>query len=124
MDGTVQRMKAATLVTAVALALVPTAGIGIALGAGPDQGYTDFRTETSAATEVLPGAGAAALAACDPGERAAGGGFDVAGEQPGVEVIESRRVALAENVSGWAVTFRNHSAAERLVTARAVCESA
>lgn len=107
----------------IALLLVPTAGIGIAVGAGPDHGYTEIRTETSPAIELLPGASGAALAQCAPGERAIGGGFAVAGDHSGVAVRSSRHVTVSETVSGWAVTFQNGTGDEQFVSSRAVCES-
>jgi hypothetical protein len=109
---------------AIAVLLVPSVGIGIALGAGPDHGYTGFRTETSPAIELLPGTSGAVLAQCDPAERAIGAGFHVAGDHSGVEVRSSRRVVVSEHVSGWAVTFVNRTGEQQFVTARAVCESA
>jgi hypothetical protein len=112
-------MKTATIL--IALLLVPSAGIGIALGAGPDQGYGDIRTESSPSIELLPGATEAVLAQCDPGERSVGGGFHVAGDHPGVVVKSSRGVSLSEHVSGWSVTFVNRTDEGQFVTARAVC---
>jgi hypothetical protein len=115
-------MKTAIILTA--LLLVPSAGIGIALGAGPDHGYEDIRTESSPAIELLPGAKSAVLAQCDPDERSVGGGFNVAGAHPGVVVQSSTGVSLSEHVSGWSVTFVNRTDEEQVVRARAVCESA
>lgn len=113
-------MKTATIL--IALLLVPSVGIGIALGAGPDHGYDDLRTESSPAIELLPGTTGAVLAQCDPGERAVGGGFDVAGDEPDVGVRSSRRVSVSDDVNGWAVTFANRTGETQFVTARAVCE--
>jgi hypothetical protein len=96
-------MKTAIIITA--LLLVPSVGIGIALGAGPDHGYSDIRTESSPSIELLPGTKGAVLAQCDPGERSIGGGFQVAGDHPGVAIQSSRGVALSEQWTGWAVTF-------------------
>jgi hypothetical protein len=114
-------MKAAIV---IAILLVPSVGIGIAVGAGPKHGYTDIRTETSPAIELLPGTTAAVLAQCDPGERAVGGGFAVAGDHAGVAVRSSRRAAIGEQLSGWVVTFANHTREEQFVTSRAVCQDA
>jgi hypothetical protein len=114
-------MKTATIL--IALVLVPSAGIGVALGAGPDHGYNDIRTETSAAIELLPGTEGSVLAQCDPGERSAGGGYHVAGDDPGVSVRSSHAVSISEHVSGWAVTFANHTDEQQFVTAQAVCET-
>jgi hypothetical protein len=111
-------MKAAII---IAILLVPTVGIGIAVGAGPEHGYTDLRTENSPAIELLPDSTGAVLAQCDPGERAVGGGFAVAGDHAGVEVRASRRVTIGEQLTGWAVTFVNHTSEAQFVTARAVC---
>ncbi len=83
-----------------------------------------LRTDSSAAIELLPGTKGAVLAQCDPGERAAGGGFAVAGDHDGVAVKTSDRVAVSPQVSGWAVTFVNRTSEEQFVTARAVCERA
>jgi hypothetical protein len=112
-------MKTAAIL--IALLVVPSAGIGIALGAGP--GYNDIRTESSPAIELLPGSTGAVLAQCDPGERAVGGDYHVAGDHQDVRVRSSRRVSISEDVSGWAVTFVNHTGATQFVTARAVCET-
>lgn len=114
-------MKTATIL--IALLLVPSAGIGIALGAGPDHGYNGIRTESSPATELLPGATGAVLSQRDPGERSVGGGYHVAGDHPGVVVRSSRGVSLSENVSGWSVTFVNRTDEMQFVTARAFCET-
>ena len=114
-------MKTAAIL--VALLLVPTAGIGIALAAGPEHGYDAFRTESSPAIELLPGSTGAVLAQCDPGERAVGGYHQVAGDHEDVAVLASRRVKVSDDVSGWVVTFRNGTGATQLVTTRAVCET-
>jgi hypothetical protein len=114
-------MKAAAIL--IALLLVPSAGIGVALGAGPGHGYDDIRTESSPSIELLPGSTGAVLAQCDPGERAVGGDYHVAGDHHDVRVRSSRRVAVSEDVSGWAVTFVNRTGATQFVTARAVCET-
>jgi hypothetical protein len=115
------RMKTATIL--IALLLVPSAGIGIALGAGPDQGYDDFRTESSPAIELLPRSTGAVLAQCDPGERAAGGYYEVAGDHEDVAVLGSRRVKVSDDVSGWTVTFQNRTGTTQFVTTRTVCET-
>jgi hypothetical protein len=112
-----------TVTILIALLLVPSAGIGIALGAGPDHGYDQIRTESSPAIELLPAQKGAVLAQCDPGERSVGGGFQVAGDHPGVAVRSSHGVSISKHVSGWAVTFVNQTDKEQFVTAQAVCEA-
>lgn len=129
--GTVEAMKTAapltaptrlaTLILAAALALA--VATGVALGAGHDEGHAAFRTQVSAPIEVLPGTTAAALAECEPGERAVSGSFLIGGDHDGVEVRASRRVVVAPHLSGWLVTARNETSGDQLVTARAVCET-
>ena len=119
--GILSDMKTAIIITA--LLLVPSAGIGIAVGAGPDHGYDDIRTESSPVIELLPGTKGAVLAQCDPGERSVGGGYHVVGDHPGVSVRSSRGVSISEHVSGWTVIFVNQTDEAQFVTARAVCEA-
>ena len=63
------------------------------------------------------------LAQCDPGERAVGVDYRVAGGPGDVRVRSSRRVSVSDDVSGWAVTFVNGTSATQFVTATAVCET-
>jgi hypothetical protein len=114
-------MKTAAIL--IALLLLPSVGIGIALGAGPEHGYDAIRTESSPAIELLPGSTGAVLAQCDPDERAVGGDYQVAGDHQDVRVLSSRRVSVSDDVSGWTVTFQNGTGATQFVTARAVCET-
>ena len=115
------RMRLATLALAAALALA--VATGVALGAGHDEGHAAFRTQVSAPVEVPPGTTAAALAECEPGERAVSGSVLIGGDHDGVEVRASRRVVVAPHVSGWLITARNGTSGDQLVTARAVCET-
>jgi hypothetical protein len=57
------------------------------------------------------------------GHRHRAGGFQVAGDHPGIAVRSSHGVSISKHVSGWAVTFVNETDEEQFVTAQAVCEA-